>query len=368
MRIALIAPFIPHNIAPIIGGNQMLVTDLGRGLMQRGHKVTLFARDEAYAPGVPTEVISIPDFRPLATGQENGHVFFTQLNILLDLFLQLQERKHEFDVIHVHTTTWAAVAYSVIAFNTPVIHTLHISAENVDTNNVLRVLHRHNHPVTLVTVSHACAQTYAEFTSIDHVIYNGLDVDAIPFNGQVSPEAPLLFAGRIIPAKGVAAAIDIAQRAGHRLLIAGHIENREYYETRLAPKIEASDNQIRYIGLLKREELWSVMSQALGLLFPIQWDEPFGLTPVEAMATGTPVIAFRRGAVTEIMRHNETGFIIEPNAIDQAASQVDALSILSRARCRNHVETHFPLKRMLDAYELVYEKTILSYKMRNKDA
>ena len=109
-----------------------------------------------------------------------------------------------------------------------------------------------------------------------------------------------------------------------------------------------------YLGQLERLALWKVMGQSLGLLFPIEWDEPFGLTAVEAMATGTPVIAFRRGAAQEIIRHGETGFLVEEGETAHAAALVDDLYDIPRAHCRAHVEAHFSLQQMLDTYEQVY--------------
>jgi glycosyltransferase involved in cell wall biosynthesis len=220
------------------------------------------------------------------------------------------------------------------------------------------VLHQQGHPVTLITVSHACARTYEPYTSIDHVIYNGLDLDAIPFSSKPSSEAPLLFAGRIAPEKGVEAAIEIAERAGYRLLIAGGIYDQRYYEERIAPQVQQAGERVTYLGLLERLALWKIMGQALGLLFPIEWDEPFGLTAVEAMATGTPVIAFRRGAAEEIIRHGETGFLVEEGERAHAAALVDDLFDIPRAYCRAHVEASFGLERMIEQYERVYREAI----------
>jgi glycosyltransferase involved in cell wall biosynthesis len=190
------------------------------------------------------------------------------------------------------------------------------------------------------------------------VIYNGLDLDAIPFSPRPSKEAPLLFAGRIAPEKGVEAAIEIAERAGYRLLIAGGIYDRRYYEERIAPLIQQAGERVTYLGQLERLALWKVMGQSLGLLFPIEWDEPFGLTAVESMATGTPVIAYRRGATEEIIRHGETGFLVEEGERAHAAALVDDLYDIPRARCRTHVEANFALDEMIDEYERVYKEAI----------
>src|SRR6266516_1315115 len=360
MRVALVAPLVSAIAQPYLGGAQALLADLARGLLQRGHSVRLFGRDEPFEPDVDIEAVEGPgDVQPASYAGEAHErpadtSFFTQANLFLDLFLQLQHRSAEFDVIHVHAFDWPAYACSTLIHDIPVLHTLHLPAVSPEINTALRVLDQQGHPVTLITVSHACARTYAEYTPIDHVIYNGLDLDAIPFSPKPSKEAPLLFAGRIAPEKGVEEAIEIAAMAGYRLLIAGGIYDHRYYEERIEPKLQVAGERITYLGQLERLALWKIMGQTLGLLFPIEWDEPFGLTAVEAMATGTPVLAFRRGAAAEIIRHGETGFLVEPGERAHAAALVDDLFDIPRTHCRAHVEAHFSLQDMLDAYEQVY--------------
>lgn len=362
MRIALVAPLVSTIAQPFLGGAQAMLATLARGLVRRGHSVTLFARAGSDVPGVAIETINVPDtVQPTnfavpmqESSADNG--FFAQSALFLDLFLHLRQRQHEFDLVHVHAFDWPSFVCSAYLSEIPVLHTLHLPAVIPEINDALAILHRRDHPLTLVTVSQACARTYAAYTPIDHVVYNGLDTDAMPFSTDVSAQAPLLFAGRIAPEKGVEAAINIAERARRPLFIAGNIYDQRYYEQRIAPRLQQAGERIRYLGHLKHAALWRVMSQSLGLLFPIAWDEPFGLVPVEAMATGTPVIAFRRGAASEIIKDGETGFLVEAGDSDHAALLVERLPELSRNDCRAHVERHFSLARMLADYERVYQE------------
>jgi UDP-glucose:tetrahydrobiopterin glucosyltransferase len=362
MRIALVAPLVTTIAQPYVGGSQALVAELARGLIQRGHQVTLFARSGSSVPGVPIESLDVPEsVRPANFSQPDKERpvdagFFAQSNLFLQLFLALQGRHEEFDVIHAHAFDWPAFVCSALVHSIPVVHTLHLPAVSPEINEALRVLHQQGHPLTLITVSHACARTYVSYTPFDFVIYNGLDIAAIPFAASVPASAPLLFAGRIAPEKGVEAAIEIALQSEHRLLLAGGIYDREYYEERIVPRLEQAGERVTFLGQLEHAELWRLMGQVRGLLFPIAWDEPFGLTAVEAMAAGTPVIAFRRGAAEEIIRHGETGFLVEPGDIEQAAVLVNELPRLSRAQCRAHVEQHFSFECMLDEYERVYKE------------
>src|SRR5438874_1193250 len=364
MRVALVAPLVTAIAQPYLGGAQALLADLAQGLIQRGHTVTLFARDDSFVPGIAIEPVNVPDsvlpadFSQPLQERDADPAFFTQANLFLELFLKLRQRSSEFDLVHIHAFDWPAFACSTLIQSIPVIHTLHLPAVSPEINAALHVLDQQGHPLTLVTVSHACAYTYADYTPIDAIIYNGLDLNAIPFKPRLPANPPLLFAGRIAPEKGVEAAIEIAEKAGYRLLIAGGIYDKPYYEQRIEPKLQAAGELVTYLGLLERLSLWKIMGQSLGLLFPIEWDEPFGLTAVEAMATGTPVIAFRRGAAAEVIRHGETGFLVEPGERSHAAALVDDLYDIPRIHCRTYVEEHFGLERMLDAYEQVYKTVV----------
>ncbi|GHO86886.1 glycosyltransferase family 4 protein [Dictyobacter formicarum] len=362
MRIALVAPLVTPIAQPFIGGSQAMVADLAMGMAQRGHQVTLFAREGSSVPGVHIEPVVVPEHVTPSSFAEPGKEqsldpgFMAQANVFFELYLQLRQRAQEFDIIHAHAFDWPSFACSTLITTIPVLHTVHLPAILPEINNVLSVLERQQHPVSLLTVSQACARDYAAYCTFDHVIYNGLDIEAIPFSPRVAPDAPLLFAGRITPEKGVEQAIEIAEQAGRRLIVAGGIYDRRYHEERVLPRIAQKPEQFTYVGQLDHTTLWKLMSEVQGLLFPIAWDEPFGLTLVEAMATGTPVIAFQRGAMPEIIQDGQTGFLVPPEDCFQAAQAVQRLPLLSRERCRAHAEAKFSLQRMLDDHEEVYQR------------
>ncbi len=360
MRIALVAPLVSIIAQPYLGGSQAVLADLAYGLQQRGHQVTVFARAGSRLTGVHTEYIEVPEqVRPADFADQSGAAapdaaFFVQAHLFLALFLQLQQRSSEFDVVHVHAFDWPAYTFSSLLKAIPVLHTLHLPALNSSINQALQTLHQAGHALTLSTVSQSCARSYAEFTPIDYVIYNGLDLAAIPFQAAVSADAPLLYVGRIAPEKGVEAAIDIAEKAGGELVLVGSIYDQEYYEQRIVPRVAGSGGSVSYLGQMERERVWELMGKAQALLCPIAWEEAFGLTTAEALAAGTPVIAFRRGAMEEIVRQGETGFLVEPGDCEQAAACVQQLAAISRAACRASIEKKFPIAGMLTAYERVY--------------
>jgi UDP-glucose:tetrahydrobiopterin glucosyltransferase len=364
MRIALIAPLVSPIAQPYIGGAQALLAALATGLSQRGHAITLFARSGSQLEGIQIESISVPmEVRPATFSQPAAVAtadpgFFAQANLFLELFLQLQRRSHEFDLVHAHAFDWPAYTCSALLKELPVLHTLHLPAVAPEINQALRILDQQGHPLTLITVSRSCARTYASVTPIDHIVHNGLAITDIPFQAQVPSDAPLLFAGRISPEKGVEEAIDIAEKTDTPLVMVGGIYDQSYYDQKIAPRIAAARARITYLGQIKREEVWRHMSQAKGLLCPINWDEPFGLTTIEAMATGTPVIAFRRGAMAEIIQHGKTGFLAEPGNYEQAAALVQQLDTIRRADCRAYIAETFSIEQMIGAYEQIYQNTM----------
>jgi UDP-glucose:tetrahydrobiopterin glucosyltransferase len=400
MRIALIAPLVSPIAPPYLGGAQALLADLAAGLARRGHQVTLFAASGSAvsAPGVVVRDLGIDSSlltparfdgpesankfaakgvppatpSPAPDGGDAGATdpgFFPSAHAFLRVFSQLQRELDRFDLVHAHAFDWPAFAYgALIAMQRPMLHTLHLPAVNHSINALLRELHQRGNPTRLITVSRACARTYAPYTPMHAIIPNGIDTDAIPFGATPDPEGFLLFAGRITPEKGVVEAIEIARRAGKRLLLAGGIYDEAYMNERVRPLL-AEDGlaggtplaanlfaDIRYLGPLPQADLWHLLSRASALLFPIGWDEPFGLAAAEALAAGCPVIAFARGALPEILTEGETGFLIPPGDLDAAARAVANIPALSRAACRQRAAQHFSQARMLNEYERVYQE------------
>ena len=368
MRLAFVAPLVSPIAPPYLGGSQALLAELAAGMAERGHQVTLFAASGSRidAPGVTVRDPGIDSgqLRPAQFfGKSAGDtaaeaadaVFFRSAQGFLRIFTQLQQELDGHDLIHAHAFDWPAFAFgALLAEQRAVIHTLHLPAVNPSINLLLRDLRETNNPTRLMSVSRACAATYAPYAAMDAIIYNGIDVDVIPFGAQADPAGFLLFAGRISPEKGVTDAIEIARRAGRRLLLAGGIYDQSYFEQQVRPALEASKDTSAYLGQLSQVDLWRSMSQASALLLPIGWEEPFGLVAVEALAAGCPVIAYARGALPEIISADETGFLIPPDGLDAAARAVAQVAGLSRTACRARAAAQFGLARMLDDYEQLY--------------
>lgn len=374
MRLALIAPLVSPIAPPYLGGAQALLADLAAGLAARGHRVTLFAasgsRIEAPEVSVRDLGIDAGQLRPAqffgkGAGDSDAEaadpVFFRSAQGFLRVFTQVQQELDDYDLIHAHAFDWPAFAFgALLAARRPMLHTLHLPAVNESINLLLRELRETGNPTRLLTISHACAATYAPYASMDAILFNGIDVEAIPFGSQADADGFLLFAGRISPEKGVTEAIEIARCAGRRLLLAGGVYDQQYFAERVRPALEANKATTEYLGALAHADLWRLMSRASALLLPIGWEEPFGLVAAEALAAGCPVIAYARGALPEIISDGETGFLIPPGDLDGAARAVLQIPAISRTACRARAQEHFSLPRMLDEYERLYERLVSS--------
>ena len=183
-------------------------------------------------------------------------------------------------------------------------------------------------------------------------VHHGIDLTALPFS--VAGGEDLVILGRIHPDKGTAQAIDIARRCGRRLVICGIVQDEGYFHERVEPHID--QDRVMYLGSVGPEERARVLGSALALLHPIGFDEPFGLSVVESMACGTPVVAYRRGSMPEIIDDGVTGFVVDDAA--QAAEAVGAVPSLDRATCRAVAQRRFGVDRMVQDYVAVYDQIL----------
>jgi len=182
-------------------------------------------------------------------------------------------------------------------------------------------------------------------------VYNGIRLEE--FKYSASHDDYLLFVGRITPEKGVAEAVEAARLTGERLMIIGPAPDNDYWNKKIKPYL---GKKITHINFVPRKSLFKYYRRAKALLFPIQWEEPFGLVMTESMACGTPVIAMRRGSVPEVIADGKTGFVVD--TVNQMASAIKKIDSISRAECRKHVEAGFSTERMVEGYEKVFQKFI----------
>lgn len=368
LKIAIVAPLVYPIGPPFKGGAQVVVYDLARGLAARGHDVTLFVAPGSDVPGVRLATVAVdPASLQAATftaeGEQQGTLtdaFYRGSDAFRRVFMQIAASQPPFDILHAHAFDYPAYTLASFARVRRPIHTLHLPAVDPAINRSLRELQTDTaqfDPASrpaLVTVSQRCAATYAESgVEIARIIYNGVAED-IPFQPQADTLGHLLFVGRIAPEKGAATAIRAAQATGRRLLMLGAIYDQQYYDTQIAPHI---GGLIEHRGTVSRTEVYTEMGRAAALLFPIAWEEPFGLVAAESLAAGTPVLAYRRGALPEIVEHGRTGWLAAPD--DEAAliAAVSRIGDLDRAAC-HAASRRFSLSAMLDAHERLYHELI----------
>jgi glycosyltransferase involved in cell wall biosynthesis len=256
---------------------------------------------------------------------------------------EIFERAAEFDIIHNHFD-FLPLTYSGLV-ETPLVTTIH----GFSSLSIVPVYKKYNDRGHYVAISDSDKSPELDYIA---TIHHGIDVAQFPFSGAEG--AYLLFFGRIHPHKGVYEAIKVAQRIGMKLVIAGIIQDQDYYAARVEPYIDGTT--VEYIGSVGPDQRADVLGGALALLHLISFDEPFGLSLVESMACGTPVIAYNRGSMPEIIRHGETGYIVDD--IEGAINAVATIRSIERAQCRADVEQRFTSARMARDYVRVYQEIL----------
>jgi glycosyltransferase involved in cell wall biosynthesis len=338
MRIAVIAPLVEAVPPERYGGTERVVSVLTEELVRRGHQVTLFASSDSRTSA---ELISSGPRSLRVNGDDLLPAAWTLLQ-LSDVFASASE----FDIIHNHVD-WPAFPFARLAA-TPTVSTMH---GRLDLPSIRNTFGRFPEQ-PLVSISRAQSE-YLPGANWLATVHNGIALDHFHF--QREPGDYLVFLGRISPEKRPDRAIEIAGRAGMRLVIAAKVDpvDRDYYECEIAPLVHRSP-WVEFIGEVDEAEKDELLGHAYAYLFPIDWPEPFGLTMVEAMATGTPVIAARAGSVPEVVHDGVTGFICDDTV--EMARAVEDVSRLNRASCRLRVEQCFSAQAMTDGYEAVYRR------------
>ncbi len=359
MRIAMLAP-ISWSLPPKgYGPWELVAYNITEQLVRLGHDVTLFAAGGTTSSATVVETVphALSTWPEVERNQKRGFDRRTGLmegppdaRVLEQLHIAAcleRAAAGEFDVVHSHLHVHALAFARLIPC--PLITTLHGSAWVRATHPML--IRFKTQP--FVSISEAERTLLPELNYVA-TVHNGIHLDDFPF--QKEKEGYLLFAGRLSPEKGPDVAIEIARRAGRRLLMAGLIEDqyRDFFDAKVRPHIDGRD--IDYLGLLSQEQLAPYYRRASGVLFPINWCEPFGLVAVEAQASGTPLVATRYGALPEIIREGETGFVVDN--IEQAVEAVHKLDAISPERCRENAESRFSDVAMAQGYAAVYASLV----------
>jgi glycosyltransferase involved in cell wall biosynthesis len=331
MRIAVLSP-ISWRTPPLhYGPWESVVSLLTEELVDMGLDVTLFATGDSQTSG---KLIAVCP-RPYSEDPSVEPKVAECLHIS-----EIFERAAEFDLIH-NNFDFLPLTYSGLV-ETPVVTTIH----GFSSSKIIPVYKKYNDRGHYVAISEADKSPELDYIA---TVHHGIDIAQFPMS-EADGEY-LLFFGRIHPHKGVYEAIQVAQHVGMKLLIAGIIQDQDYFAARVEPYIDGKS--VEYLGSVGPDRRADVLGKAVALLHLISFDEPFGLSLVESMACGTPVVAFRRGSMPELIRHGETGYIVDD--IEEAINAVEVIKSIDRTKCRADVEQRFTSSRMARDYVRVYE-------------
>jgi glycosyltransferase involved in cell wall biosynthesis len=333
MKAAILAPVAWRTPPRHYGPWEQIASNIAEGLIKLGVDVTLFATGDSITAG---KLEFICD-----KGYEDDRTQDAKVLECLHIS-NLMERAAEFDIIH-NNFDFLPLTYSRL-IKTPVITTIH----GFSSPKIIPVYKKYNAISSYVSISNADRSPELNYLA---TVYNGLDTKDFGFNAR--PGDYLLYFGRIHPDKGTAEAIAIAQKSKRKLLIAGIVQDENYFKEKISPQL---NGQVEYIGAAGPEKRNFLLGNALALLHPINFNEPFGLSVAEAMLCGTPVIAFNKGSMPELIKHEKTGFLV--NTIDEAAAAVDELQNINRADCHEWANAQFSCDKMANDYLELYKRIL----------
>jgi len=338
-----------------------LAVAISEQLTKRGHEVTYFGPNGTHlCADVDTQNLRplVHNYEEFATLLKNIDALSHNMPGVWDTFLAREmferARRKEFDLLHFHHPE-SALPYVHLYPDVPVVYTLHDPIGPL----FREALEMYQTPSQFFVSISDNQRIPAPDLPYVSTVYNGIDTEL--FSLTEEKDDYLLFAGRINFEKGVKEAIQIAQQTDNRLLILGPIyaDQQEYFDQHVKPHL---NEKILYLGFVEREAAVRYFQKAKAFLMPIQWEEPFGLTMVEAMACGTPVIALRRGSVPEVIVHEKTGFVVD--SVAEMIEAVGKIDTIKAADCRAHVEEFFSTTKMVDSYQAAFEKTLKIFQDR----
>ena len=347
MKIAQLAPLAESVPPRLYGGTERIVSYLSEELIRLGHEVSLFASGDSRTQARLHAICS----KGLRGCREISNPLAFQ-TLLLEKAFRIEE---EFDVIHSHLDFWAFPFAR--RSRTPVLTTLHGRLDLPE----LRPIYEEFSESPVISISNAQRRPLA-WANWQGTVYHGLPRDLYSFHAE--PGRYLAFVGRLTPEKRPDHAIEVAKRVGMPLRIAAKVDpvDQDYFDREIEPLL--SHSLIEYVGEITDAEKNAFIGNAYALIAPFDWPEPFGLVFIEALACGTPVLAYRRGSVPEIIDEGETGFIC-----DSLADMVKAVTqapLLNRRRCRDIFDERFTVERMVQDYIQIYEKAVSTVPFRSR--
>jgi len=333
MKVAILAPVAWRTPPRHYGPWEQIASNIAEGLIKRGVDVSLFATGDSITAG---KLYSVCD-----SGYEEDRTQDAKVLECLHIS-NLMEKAGEFDIIH-NNFDFLPLTYSGL-IKTLLITTIH----GFSSPRIIPVYKKYNSSGHYVSISNADRSPELDYLA---TVYNGLDTRHFEFND--APDDYLLYFGRIHHDKGTAEAIEIAKKSKRKLLIAGLIQDENYFKEKIEPQLSPD---VVYIGNAEPAERNKLLRNAYALLHPINFNEPFGMSVAEAMLCGTPVIAFNRGSMPELVKHEKTGFLV--NNINEAVEAVNEVKSIIRQDCRDWSESQFSCDKMVDDYLGLYKRVL----------
>jgi len=343
LRIAQVAP-LWFSIPPKkYGGTERIVSYLTEELVKQGHDVTLFASGDSKTNA---KLVSVTKKGLISQGVPWIDYNWAGLNTSVAL-----GNADKFDIIHCHWEFFPVFFQRFI--KTPVVYTFHNIPKHKD--HRWKILDYYKKDMNVVFISNSEKKNSPIKFKKDWIIYNGIDISNLKFNKEKNNN--FVWIGRIDPIKGIENAIKIAKKLDLRLSLAGQIQEmrKDYFKKIIKPNLS---DKIKYLGELSQNQLSDFYGNAKACLYPIEWEEPFGLVMAESMACGTPVIVFDRGSAKEVVKNGETGFVVKN--INEMAKAIKKIDGINRSACRERVEEKFTCQRMASNYEKIYYEILKS--------
>jgi len=333
MRVAVLSPVAWRTPPRHYGPWEQIASNIAEGMVKKGCEVTLFATGDSITSGKLDAVC--------AQGYEEDRTQDAKVLECLHIS-NLMEKADQFDIIH-NNFDFLPLTYSDL-IKTPVITTIH----GFSSQKIIPVYKKYNSIGHYVSISDSDRSAELDYLA---TVYNGLNIQDFDFVEY--PNDYLLYFGRIHHDKGCAEAIQIAQKSDRKLLIAGIIQDENYYREKVEPYL---NEQIQYIGHAGPEKRNELLGKASALLHPINFNEPFGMSVAEAMLCGTPVIAFNKGSMPELIQPEKTGFLV--NTVDEAVEAVSNLKNIQRTNCRDWASSKFSSEKMVNDYFELYKRIL----------
>lgn len=344
LRIGMLSPIHWRTPPTGQGAWELVASNITEELVKRGHDVTLFATADSQTAA------KLESIAPHPLLDESGKDLETKVYGYLHAALPF-ETAERFDIIHNHYDGYPLVFSKLV--KTPVVTTIHgFSSPQV------KEIYRKYNQTHYVSISDSDRKGCPDL-NYAATVHHGVDTNRFGF--EPNPDDYACFIGRIHPTKGTHTAIRVAREAGVPIRIAGHLDENDpavkrYWEEQVKPLIDGRD--VRFMGELDEAAKIPFIQKAVASLTPIDWEEPFGMVFIEAMACGTPTIAFRRGSVPEIIEDGVAGIQVEPGDNDAMVAALKRIKEIDRAGVRKHAEEHFSIPKMVDKYEAVYSKIL----------